>query len=152
MADPRSERAEFSPERADFRSLRGGDIQINKRTDEQTKVPLCFTELCSLRGRCPKSACNWKMLRVEGPRDRHGHPWPKRKKKKQCVKPVNATLVVFVVLFCNRQRSWTYISQQDHGKKIISTSNVRWKHHLPLMTKESYNDEVDFHLNEVKVL
>ena len=51
-------------------------------------------------------------------------------------------------LFCSWQRSWTYISQQDHGKKylrdIISTDNVRWKHHLPLMAKELYNDGVDF--------
>ena len=50
-------------------------------------------------------------------------------KKKQCVKPVIATLVVIVVvLFCNWQRSWTYIWQQDHGKKnkrdIIGTDKA----------------------------
>ena len=36
--------------------MKGGDEQTNEQTNGRTKVPLCSTGLCPLRGRCPKRA------------------------------------------------------------------------------------------------
>ena len=60
-ADFRPERVDSRPEKADFRPERawGGDGRTNGRTNgwtgRQTKVPLCSTGHCPLRGRCPAS-------------------------------------------------------------------------------------------------
>ena len=53
-AESRPERADFRPKRADFRPKGGTNKRMDRRTDEQTKVPLCSTGLRPLQDRCPK--------------------------------------------------------------------------------------------------
>ena len=63
--DLRPEKLNLRPERPDLRSQRpdlrpegpdegGTNGRTNEQTKRRTKVPLCSTGLCLLRGRCPK--------------------------------------------------------------------------------------------------
>ena len=67
-ADLRPERADMGPERANLRPLRADlrsgreDKWTNGWNDGQTKVPLCSTGLCPLRGPLPRNASNLAKL------------------------------------------------------------------------------------------